>query len=123
MGADFTYAIIDRDIASADLHEFVKEMPYDDLVLINSNFYLVADDLPADDDEWSDVMRQALATLVEEAYGAVLSNEVGVLNIEDKTFLLTGGLSWGDPPTDCFQAFAVVEDLQYFYKRARNNEN
>jgi len=49
---------------------------------------------------------------IEEAFGNLDSRDVTIWYCDDKlAFFLTGGMSWGDSPTDSYDAFQKVSLL------------
>jgi hypothetical protein len=65
----------------------------------------------------ADQVRTAVRELVQEYFNQQASREVTVENIEGVAYLTTGGLSWGDAPTEAFNVFSAVLTVAPLYDR------
>lgn len=54
----------------------------------------------------------ALASWIEG--GGLDSREVAHVRIGGRAYIATGGLSWGDPPTDAFSYVSLLGDIRAF---------
>lgn len=115
MGADFCYALVDTSIKKQDLVEYVKTMSDEDVSkFADYHFGMFANDYETDE-EFVTTTRANIIAFVEEAYGSENSREVGFFTVKGTTFLITGGMTWGDDPTDAYKAFTVTQELQLQY--------
>lgn len=69
-----------------------------------------------DDDGFTDEtiksMRKRLAQAVEVVYDCEGSREVNTLTIDgDRTFVITGGMSWGDEPSSLYTDFYLFSEF------------
>jgi len=60
----------------------------------------------------------ALRRDILEGFGLAYSEprDSAVLVVDGRRITLTGGLSWGDDPTDSYHSFGVVQEFQYWYE-------
>jgi len=67
---------------------------------------------PELDEDSADITGR-LPGLAAEAVNAVLHprRDIAVVTIADQEYFATGGLSWGDPPTDIFDQLDAVDAL------------
>lgn len=125
MGADFTYALVDMSIDKPTLVQFVKDMDYRTLVSFHEQCYVflsVSDEDIEDDNEWVTQVKDTLIGSIDAVFDSGSCREVGHLFVNKNHYLITGGMSWGDPPTDIYPDFDIVESLQNFY-RSVNSAN
>lgn len=118
MGADFLYAVADMSIDKDTLVSLVNGMDYHAMVGLSNAIYL--GDIE-DDEEWVQESKKELIDHINVVYSSRDSREVGYMNIKDTEYLITGGMSWGDEPTDHFRSFEVVQELQHLYRRTNEN--
>lgn len=62
--------------------------------------------------EAAELAAAALASWIEG--GGLHSREVAHLRIGGRAYIATGGLSWGDAPTDAFIYVSLLGDIQAF---------
>lgn len=69
-----------------------------------------------DDDERRDEQVAAYHYRLHMAARALLahSREVTTIEIDRKYYLASGGMSWGDPPTDAYDSIALVDEAGIF---------
>ena len=121
MGADFTYALVSMTPDKPTLTNFIKEMGYDDLTCFDNCWYSfdsIEDE--EDNDKWGEQVIEILIGAVDAVFDSGSSREVGHLFINENHYLITGGMSWGDHPTDIYPDFEIVENLQNYYKEVTN---
>jgi hypothetical protein len=137
MGADFTYSVIDMEIDKNDLIEIVNTASEDTLNAFYSEFdyfletsYNVSSEDYEDQQEFYNDVRNGLIGTINEAYACENSREVAPLWIDcpetgsTHKYLITGGMSWGDTPTEAYDAFCIVDALQiYFRKEQKKAQN
>lgn len=113
MGADFLGAFVpmetSRDSAKNKLREYPEKYVLDTLSdYFAQEFY---------DEDGKTEYEQALEyvdaqiDIVYDLYQHE-SREVTVFKYRDVDILVTGGMSWGDDPTDAFQSMGVVQSLE-----------
>ena len=107
MGADFIYHILPRcELTPQRRIELIWKIEQietkDELVnLIENPFWI-------DDDE-TDGLKQFLIDKIESYENLNYRRDVGWLYLNDRFYLLTGGMSWGDEPTDAFTEFEYLQ--------------
>jgi hypothetical protein len=67
----------------------------------------IADELGCDDDDVAEQLRAAVQAAREALAGG--SRELDVLEFGTWDLFLTGGLSWGDTPSDLFDVFGALQ--------------
>lgn len=115
MGADFTFAFFDTSIKQADLVEYIKTMPENLLAEIADDQFAMFPNEYETEQEFYETTRSNIIGFVEEAYTSRNSREVSVMLVDGKEYLITGGMSWGDDPTDHFRAFCITAEIQAHY--------
>lgn len=60
----------------------------------------------------TEILADALTSWLRD--GGLQSREVAHLRISDRTYVATGGLSWGDAPTDAFSYVCLLDDIHAF---------
>jgi len=117
MGADFTYAIIkvpsdannvplpfNDDTATKVIERFNKAWSNHAGNLEDYGIYLRLNETNED----------ALAHYQEgirRVFNGGYNREIGHLHLGGISYLITGGMSWGDDPTDSFNILFVLEEL------------
>ena len=121
MGADFIYAVANitetkehwQDILG-ELHDgkmeaYIKES---DTLLYWSEDY---DHLDTDSPEFFQAVAERVSDAIETAYGD--SRELGTFrDNHEEEWAITGGMSWGDDPTDIFYDLRIVDSFQTWYE-------
>jgi hypothetical protein len=59
----------------------------------------------------SEKLYSYLVVCIDEVYDARNRRDCGVIYVGDKQFYLTGGISYGDQPTEAYNSFSVCELL------------
>lgn len=60
----------------------------------------------------ADTVTDALTRWLRD--GGLQSREVAHLRINNRQYVATGGLSWGDSPTDAFSYVSLLDDIRAF---------
>ena len=121
MGADFIYAVANitetkehwQDILG-ELHDgkmeaYIKES---DTLLYWSEDY---DHLDTDSPEFFQAVAERVSDAINTAYGE--SRELGTFrDNSEEEWAITGGMSWGDDPTDAFYDLRIVDSFQTWYE-------
>jgi len=109
MGADFIFEVVEAgrpiqywqqilgELDDGQVQEFAK--------------------MPSLDYLWDEMTEQQIVERIDEAFKVVYnsdSREIGWFNDEDKRWVITGGMSWGDDPTDCYRDFEIAAEFQRF---------
>lgn len=109
MGADFTYTTANITRPQAEWVVEVHRLDsVDDIVRFLEP---VGWDWMFDHFESIEQLKATLMEDIDLAYG--YSRETGRFHHKDETFVITGGMSWGDDPTDAFAAierFAAIQE-------------
>lgn len=131
MSAEFVFAKVNvtldkshwldriRGLDDTELESFVAET--------DDQFYW-ADrvDHPASDLYSYDFLRKvadAVVEAVQVSYDYDYNRELGWFKHGEDTLVVTGGMSWGDAPTDAFDSVRVFEAFQYWDEAIRNKED
>ena len=102
MGADMTIGICARHV---DYHVAEARLKTLSNAVIGAA-YNYGDEI--DDDDQADYLAQAIYDL-ELVYSD--SREITMLRIEGKDYVISGGMSWGDYPTDACRPLDVISEL------------
>jgi hypothetical protein len=96
------------------LHEIVKGLT-DDVLTMDD---LAGDDVPAAADDVEDA-RTALHEHVELLGEAASRRDVAVLRLPYMPYpiMFTGGMSWGDSPTEMFDTFAALAEVEPIFEQ------
>jgi hypothetical protein len=110
MGADFIFAI--TPVTDADREELIRRfdlLSQDELFerAENGGFYMFEDD--ETDEEVTQLIWNHLIESIE--YLNSDPRDAGGLTIEGRTYAVTGGMSWGDSPTEAFEYIRFLESL------------
>ena len=98
MGADFTLAAIPRC-------ELTEQREKELISLAERNQYFQEHCEDYDEDP-----KELILRLIEDYRNFEGSRETTVLFINNMEWFVTGGMSWGDPPTGAFDPMCVLED-------------
>lgn len=113
MGADFDFSINELQVtetqAKKNVQTLVDKKNFDDtLQILMANFGLF-------DELEYDVLPKDVMTFLFNCVETVYEEnrrDAGRYKLADgRVLAITGGMSWGDYPTDSYQAFRVCEDL------------
>lgn len=110
MGADFTYSLCHRAVDKDTALRRITEMTDNHLrqVMIDLDDYYDYDGMTA-----SEQLAAYRDTLVMDL-GAVYGDyrDTATLIIGGETYVLTGGMSWGDEPTDSYRSIWRIDAAQ-----------
>ena len=118
MGADFVW--IDADVTESK-ETWLKRLTHDmDAKSIQS---FIEDTEPEmdwyrfDDGETDmvEVVTEHIKDSINTAYDYMYNREMGWYMRNGYTYVLTGGMSWGDDPTDAFEYIATFRAFQDWY--------
>ena len=121
MGADFIYAVANitepkehwQDILG-ELHDGKMEAYINEsepLMYWSDNY----DEFDMDSPEFFQAVAERVSDAIEEAYGD--SRELGwFIDNNKEKWAITGGMSWGDDPTDAFHDLCIVSSFQGWYE-------
>ena len=102
MGADMTVAIcakhVDRHVAEARLKTLSNN--------VIGAVYNYGDDLEDDDD--TDYVARAIEDL---SWVYADTRQTCIFYIDGKDYVVSGGYSWGDDPTDAYRPLDVISEL------------
>lgn len=109
MGADFTYALCPREVDKDTALRRILEMTDNQIrqVMID-----LGDDYDFDDTDLKDVQlyRDTLVMDLECVYGGY--RDTATLVLDGKFYVLTGGMSWGEEPTDSYRSIWRIDAAQ-----------
>ena len=111
MGADFVYAYTPiREDRETWISRLAKTSDTDIADIFDATGF---DHLLMDDEDG----RTILLNVINEIWDAHEhhNRETATLVIDGELCLLTGGTTWGDPPTDIYDSIMLYEDFQSFY--------
>jgi len=110
MGADMLLAYVvfpgkpNLEDEEAKLVKFAEEMPEDMIESVyNDIFYDTIEDF--------DKGRKEIAETIRRGFKALHSRRSTWITVDDKTVFLSGGLSWGDAPTDEYEEINALSYL------------
>ena len=113
MGADLIVAVCEMKVSKDEALKRASKLVDDDLAGLIQTLdewgvgpYVGTEEVPAKDEVVGYLHDQ-----VEIVYSNMQRRDCVPLHIEGKTFALTGGMSWGDTPTDAYDAFSVCSSL------------
>lgn len=113
MGADLIVAFCEMKVSKDEALKRASKLVDDDLASLLQTLeewgvgpFLDAEKVPAKDE-----VVKYLHDQVRIVYSYMNRRDCVPLYIEGKTFALTGGMSWGDTPTDAYDAFSVCSSL------------
>ena len=115
MGADFIYAVADTTKPIEHWQTILGE--FDDgqmkQYLNNTHLdYLYEVMFEGEDEPWYQAVAEWLGEALVTVYAG--SRESGTFRENGKHWTITGGMSWGDEPTDIFPYVNAVGDWQQF---------
>lgn len=113
MGADFYFSINELQVtetqAKKNVQTLIDKNNFEDtLQTLISNFGLFED---LDYDVFPKDVLTFLTNCVETVYEEDRRDSGRYKLADGRVLAITGGMSWGDYPTDSYQAFRVCEDL------------
>jgi len=118
MGADFIGGFCPIVKTREEALAALREMPDSVVFAEVESVYYFADDFDAEEDE--DYQAELFAEargMAEDDVNAVYdalehaARDCGVWTIEGTNYIVTGGMSWGDPPTDMCNPIWCVSGL------------
>ena len=118
MGANFVYAIAEIDQSRQYWLDKLNNLNVDNIADIADelgNYLYDFDEL--DGAELVEAVKARVADSINESYDAYegSSREASSLHLTgDRNFVITGGMSWGDAPTDVFDHIALFDTFRYW---------
>ena len=113
MGADLIVAICEMKLTKDEAIKKANKLADEELVgLIQTldewgvGLYVGTEEVPEKDE-----IVKYLHDQIDVVYSYMDRRDCVPLHIEGKVFALTGGMSWGDTPTDAYDAFSVCSSL------------
>jgi hypothetical protein len=125
MGADFVYAIVEVTEPENYWQDWLGELNDDEVMA-----YVRETD---DRHDWIDLydyhdelgkpafcqkVVERVSEAVKVCYDYQQNREMGWHHDGDRIFIMSGGMSWGDPPTECLDDMWMFDNLRYW----RNNK-
>jgi len=120
MGADFIWAIApvnadkDKVLARAKIltYEECEELYHE-----GEHYFLGYADIVGDEEqaEFRQGVIDRLVEAIEVCYRT--SRELDHLTLKGNRYVLTGGMSWGDVPTDVFDDVGLLANFDYWLER------
>lgn len=112
MGADLIVSVIElRESKEKAIERLAKIVFNEDSneLFQNAGYYFWEDEQEITPEILND-MRKRVASALEVVYG--YSREMTHISIDgDRRFVITGGMSWGDMPTDIFEDFNIFQEF------------
>ena len=116
MGADFLLYWAPLDLTFDEAVARLELTPPEQLIETWQDHYL--DPQPDDADEMRDRAKVAL----ELIYGKLPSRELAHIAFDDRVYVFTGGMSWGDTPTDAAADVEIVNALELTIDRGARDK-
>jgi hypothetical protein len=119
MGADFIWARADVTETKHTWFDRITQMSHEDTIRFvhdTEDFLMLADmcDDADNDEELVTKVKERLTEAVDIVYGYHSNREMGWFIEGDRTYALTGGMSWGDDPTEVLQDVVLFAELQKY---------
>lgn len=108
MGADMTIAVTKFTKTYEEALASLKQMDPASVLLVVDYWYSIEDETEALD---------KATECLKDVYGYYDrgSRDTVTILLDGTRWLISGGLSWGDDPTDAFRPIALVDDLKVTY--------
>lgn len=125
MGAEFVYAIVEVTEEEEHWQDWLGELDDAEVMAYVQETNDINDwiDLYDYDIIGEPAFCQKVVERVSEAvkvcYDYQQNREMGWHNIGARTFIVSGGMTWGDAPTDCLDDMWMFDNLRYWRE---NNE-
>lgn len=122
MGAEFIYAVANITETKEHWHTILGELhdgkmeayinETDTLMYWTENYeHMVFDN----ESEFFQAVAERVSDAIETAYGE--SRELGTFrDNHEEDWAITGGMSWGDDPTDIFHDLRILDSFQTWYE-------
>ena len=108
MGADFNYQIVPlfkmTDKRKAILNQRIETIDNDNHELITSGY--LEDALEA---------KKESLRVINNYPNMEYYRDIGTLHLHDCLYILSGGMSWGDDPTDSFRDLCILAEIPDFW--------
>ena len=121
MGADFIYAVANITETKEHWQDILGELHDGKMeAYINESETLMYwsedyDDLETNSPEFFQAVAERVSDAINTAYGD--SRELGTFrDNSEEVWAITGGMSWGDAPTDAFHDLCIVDSFQTWYE-------
>lgn len=116
MGADFAFAVVEMKATREEAYAKARYLT------LPNNIEATTADLEnyCGVNEWYDLesptehqVYEFLKRCIDTVYDSDNRRDCGFFVVDsDRLFFITGGMSWGDPPTDVYDDFAVCQVMQ-----------
>jgi hypothetical protein len=112
MSADFVFAVAEIDRTQDDWQSFVTGMDDDTLrqFITATNYDFYWDEFFEDSVNIERQVRERLCEAIAVCFGG--SREIGYWRDNGREFVVTGGMSWGDEPTDAMTDVFMLSVLR-----------
>ena len=121
MGADFIYAVANITETKEHWQDILGELHDGKMeAYINESETLMYwsedyDDLETNSPEFFQAVAERVSDAINTVYGD--SRELGTFrDNSEEVWAITGGMSWGDAPTDAFHDLCIVDSFQTWYE-------
>jgi len=113
MSADLTIAMAPIVKTKDEAIIKLKSMEPEVLLHVLSEYFAREFDEATDEEEYAEAVSYVIGK-IEEVYSYYEhgSRDTEVRRINGTDWLITGGLSWGDDPTDAYEPVSIVSGLQ-----------
>ena len=120
MGADFIYSIAPVEVDKEKLVARAKVLTYEEAEEIyNEGEYFFPGAETEEDAEFLQGIIDRIVEAIEICY--TTSRYLDHLTLKGTRYVLTGGMSWGDTPTDVYDDVCILANFDYWLERKGEN--
>jgi hypothetical protein len=113
MGADLIIAMLPMRKTQDEAIAKLKSLTQDDLLDTLSNYHAREFDKETPEAEYAEAIEFMIGKIAEVYdYYEKGSRDTEVRTLDGTPWLITGGMSWGDDPTDAFESLNIVANFQ-----------
>lgn len=110
MGADLIMSINKMEATKEEAYENARHLVAEER-LQNTITFLEDCAVYVEQYETSDEVLALLIDSIDLVYGSQTRRDCSMFYTDDSVFYITAGMSWGDSPTDAYEAFNICECL------------
>lgn len=114
MGAEFVFAVCEMEASKEEAYANARHLSMPERCEHTATFVehmLMAGEWASSFIPLSEHLFKYLTVCIDEVYDAGNRRDCGSFYVDKRKFYITGGMSWGDQPTDVFNSFSVCETL------------
>lgn len=116
MSAEFIYAMASLDDTKENWVKYINDMETEEFHEFGDWLEAAGLEYGIDgvlEDEGSEGLKKIMLNIVESVYDED-NNELGFPVLDNKRYVLTGGFSYGDDPTESFYGVCLFSELQNY---------